>query len=310
MKFYGITCLVLGCSSVIEISDDEFTRITTAKRHLLTLLGLEEKFDLVLENYLEYERELLRLNLQRMLLQDCDGSSSMTDIQLLNRRLANHVLTARLYLDRVQHELKAIYREDSPLPGLLKQKIAEQYDNARGFRIIEAMRHYLQHRNLPVHELIHRMEPDNSCSPPQFRYILEPYVEVLQLRDDPQFKRSVLAELEQMGKLVNVTPLVRQHIEALCRVHQELRKHTAQDIEVWEQVMDMVLRRARESFGHAWPGLPGLAVVAGEQRDIYDQSETIGGDLRTRRMFFQHKNSNLGFLSRRYVSGAYAETAV
>jgi hypothetical protein len=71
---------VLGCSSVIEISDDEFTRITNAKRNFLTLLGIEEKFDLVLENYLEYERELLSLNLQRMLLQDFDGSSSMNSV--------------------------------------------------------------------------------------------------------------------------------------------------------------------------------------------------------------------------------------
>lgn len=307
MKFYGITCLVLGFSSFIEISDDEFTRITNAKRNLLTLLGIEEKFDLVLENYLEYERELLSLNLQRMLLQDFDGSSSMNDVQLINRRLANHLMTAHLYLDQVQHDLKTIYSENSQFPRILKQKVSEQYDNSRGFRIMEAIRNYIQHRSLPVHELIHRMEPDNSCAPPQFRYVLEPYVEVLQLRDDPKFKRSVLAELERMGKLVNVTPLVRQHIEALSRVHQELRKYTSQDIEAWEQVLERVLIRARESFGNA---LPGLAVVAGEQRDIYDQSEPIFGDLLARRLFLQRKNSNLGFISRRYVSGAYAENAV
>lgn len=310
MKFYGITCLVLGCSLVIEISDDEFTRITNAKRNFLTILGIEEKFDLVLENYLEYERELLSLNLQRMLLQDFDGSSSMNSVQTINRRLANHLMTARVYLDQVQHDLKTVYRENSEFPRILKQKVSEQYDNSRGFRVMEALRNFIQHRSLPVHELIHRMEPDNSCSPPQFRYVLEPYIEVLQLRDDPKFKRSILAELEQMGKLVNVTPLVRQHIEALGRVHQELRRHTAQDIEVWEHVLETVITRARESFGDVLPGLPGLAVVAGEQRDIYDQSEPIFSSLLARRLFLQRKNSNLGFLSRRYVSGAYTENAV
>jgi hypothetical protein len=219
-------------------------------------------------------------------------------------------MTARLYLDQVQHGLKIICSKNSQFPRILKQTVSEQYDHSRGFRIMEAIRNYIQHRNLPVHELIHRMQPDNSCSAPQFRYVLEPYLEVLQLRDDPKFKRSVLAELEQMGKLVNVTPLVRQHVEALSRVHQDFRKHTSQDIEAWEQVLEMVLIRARESFGQELPGLPGLAVVAGEQRDIYDHSEPISGDLLARRMFLQHKNSNLGFISRRYVSGAYAENAV
>ena len=310
MPFYGLTCVGRECLPVLEIAGDEFTQITQATRTLRTLLGLEEKFDIVLENYLEYEQALLGVNLQRMLLQDLDGSTAMTSIPLINRKVVNYLLTARVYLNQLQHDVKTIDCEPSRLVPLLQQIVSAQYQQSPGFRLLEALGKSLPHRSLPVHELTHRLEPDDACDPPQFRYMLEPYMEVSQLRDDPACTRAVLVELAQMGALVNVTPLVRQHIEALGRVHQALRRHTAQDIDVWEQVVESVLVRARASFGETFPGLPGLALMAGEQRDLYDHSEPIVGNLRARRLYFQHKNGNLGFLSRRYVSGASTEQAV
>jgi hypothetical protein len=43
----------------IEISEAEFQTLKCAKESLITVLNIEEKFDAVLENYSEYERELL-----------------------------------------------------------------------------------------------------------------------------------------------------------------------------------------------------------------------------------------------------------
>src|SRR4051812_48834289 len=83
------------------------------------------------------------LNLQRMLLKDFDRSSFTNSIQLINRRLAYHLMTARWYLDQVQHDLKTIYHENAQLPRMLKQKGSKQYENSRGFRIMEASRNLL-----------------------------------------------------------------------------------------------------------------------------------------------------------------------
>lgn len=63
---YGISACALENWPVLDISAGEFDAIKRAQRGLLTVLTIEEKFDAVLENYAEYERELLSLTLQRM----------------------------------------------------------------------------------------------------------------------------------------------------------------------------------------------------------------------------------------------------
>jgi len=67
-----------------------------AKHQLIVFLGIEEKLDLLLENYAEYERCLFDLAFHRLLFQDLDWISAQGDRQLMNRRLANLLSAARL----------------------------------------------------------------------------------------------------------------------------------------------------------------------------------------------------------------------
>jgi hypothetical protein len=53
-----ITAGQIGPWTDIEISSGEFDEIRFAKRHFFKLLGMEEKFEMLVANYLEYAREI------------------------------------------------------------------------------------------------------------------------------------------------------------------------------------------------------------------------------------------------------------
>jgi hypothetical protein len=60
--------LLKNCNSgplaSVDIGADEFCAIEEAKAKLTAILGIEEKFALLVENYAEYERTLLDLSLK------------------------------------------------------------------------------------------------------------------------------------------------------------------------------------------------------------------------------------------------------
>src|SRR5947208_13497242 len=97
---YGLTILAIGNTAFLEITPDEFRQIKTAKLIAMTALAIEEKFEILVENYSEYERTLLDLTLGKMIRMNFDAVSFAADRQLINRRIANLLMAARLYIDQ------------------------------------------------------------------------------------------------------------------------------------------------------------------------------------------------------------------
>jgi hypothetical protein len=95
----------LGSSVLVDIDEAAYVEVKRAKDALVAMISVEQKFDLVVENYSDYERELLDLSLHQALRGDLDWAGSQDDIAAVSRRLANLLSAARLYLDQVNHDL-------------------------------------------------------------------------------------------------------------------------------------------------------------------------------------------------------------
>ena len=150
---YGITRRVLGCKEFIEISKAEFEDVLRARDCFFDALGIEEKFDLVAENYAEFENELLRLTLRRMLFEDMNWASFREDLRVIHRRLANLLSACRLYADHSKHDVRLIYGDDSKVCRDLECAFSHEYDSRLGYCVLEALRNHMQHRGLPLYEL-------------------------------------------------------------------------------------------------------------------------------------------------------------
>jgi hypothetical protein len=192
---YMLTVLALGSWPFVEISAEEFAQAKDAKERLVTFIGIEEKLDILLENYAEYERHLLDLTLRRVLFRDLLWSSAMTDLQHLTRRLANFLSAARLYVDQSKHDLSSIYTSGSGQQEVLKQALSREYDGRFGYRVMEALRNYMQHRSLPIKKLGYPSIWEEVGSERMLRCSAEIYLDVVELREDKKFKSNVLGEL-------------------------------------------------------------------------------------------------------------------
>src|SRR6266849_1778491 len=127
----------IGPWPFVDISAQEFELVKTAKHNLFVLLGVEEKFNLVIGNYLEYEQELLNLALVHMASHNPTWSSFHDAKALINRRLANLLTVSRLYIDQVKHDISSIYGKNASTTIQVRQAFSEQYDRLFGYRVME-----------------------------------------------------------------------------------------------------------------------------------------------------------------------------
>jgi hypothetical protein len=133
---YAVVGLKRYC---VEISSEDFDLLRTARTHLFEALSIEEKLNLVLENYAEFEQELLNFSVNSMLFQDDDWSSGINEIHLANRRIINLLTTGRLCIDQVSHNIRSIYGADSEQEKAVKEKISQRMSEKSGQKAPKAI---------------------------------------------------------------------------------------------------------------------------------------------------------------------------
>lgn len=205
-----------------SIKRPEFEAAKRSKDIVVELLEMEEKFNILLGNYVEFERELLNLTLHNALSFDGNWNQHADEIHLLNRRLVNLLTTCKLYLDQLHHSLSDLVGPDHHLAVAVRKKCSEEYDERFGYRVLEALRNHVQHRSLPIHRINHRGKWREDRSARDHTATI--YIDPKRLADDPKFKKSVLRELKEASDFVDLKPLVRDYVTGIIAVHKYLRR--------------------------------------------------------------------------------------
>jgi hypothetical protein len=296
---HGITRLVLGCRQFADLTPEQYTEAKTAKERLLAALSIEEKLNLVLENYAEFEQELQALTMCQLLFHDRDWSSFTGEAQTINRRLANLLSACRLYIDQTRHDVSAVYGDDSDQLKQLNEAFSAEYDAYLGCRVLEALRNHVQHRSLPVHNLKYSLARDERPHRTLVKHTCIPCLSVKRIKDQGDFKAQVLEELEAGDDLVDLKPLVREYVASIGRVHEDLRQLMRDHVAKWEEVVYSIQSQFREAFGE---NVVGLAVVARDDDGVVRESAQIFEDLITRRRRLEQKNRNVADIRSHYVS--------
>ena len=286
----------------VEISSGDFDEIKDAKTKLTIALELEEKFELLVENYAEYERTLLDLTLTNMIRQDWVWTNFMDQRQLVNRRVANFLMTAQLYIDQAKHDIATMYGRESQAARDLKRAFDRESEESLGYRVMKKIRNHAQHRALPVGALsypgTHQQDGKSSV-----RFGIELQLDLDELRDDPRCDRQLLAELEENGAARDLTCMTRQFMESLSRVHESVRGLTEAEVAVWTAKIDDVVETANAKIGHTL----GLAAVSQEDEGTYREKVYVFPDLAKRARDMRTRYQNLKFSSGWYVSSALSK---
>ena len=294
---YGLAREVIGSRTFVPLAKQEFDGIADAKGALLLCLAIEERFDLVVENFLEFEMALLESTL-RDSVTTTEHQQAHAHRSLLNRRLGNLLSSARTYIDEAKAHVHRLVPSEF---DAVKAAFAREYDQRLGYRAMEALRNYVQHRGSPIAQVSYRahfvQRSDSDC----VAHTMEPRIRPSDFAQDGKFKAAVRRELQAIGEEVDLKPLEREYVEGLWAVHKEIRGWIAPLIGQWEGTMRDAQRRYEEASNQG-EGTVGLVAARRQADGSLSNQVAIVTDFNEHRRFLERKNYNLDHLADRYVS--------
>src|ERR1035437_3431480 len=246
-KRYCLRIATLDPWPSVDIGADEFRAIEEAKAKLTTILGIEEKFALLVENYTEYERTLLDLSLKNMINQEWHWGGFMDDTLLANRRIANLLTGATLYLYQVPKDLNALLGRKSKAAEAFKDAWAAEEARSLEFRVMRELRNHIQHRDLAIGNLSypgsHKKDGKSGV-----RFGIEVALDVEGICSDPKLRIDPADLRADAAK--DVTAVLRKSMDSLSRIHEWVREKTEEVVVGALQKIDHALRIAEVEIGH------------------------------------------------------------
>ena len=205
------------------IDEKLYKEIKQARDICLLAVVLEERLQFVLDNYAEWESELLD-QAQEHLLWQTRRSDAMQQRLTLDRRLANVLTAFRLYVDHTDTSLSDIFGKDSSELDAIKKIKNELYDNCFGYRFLEALRNHVQHCGLPVQIVTFHSGLVDGDLKSDIQFSVIPYTSLDTLAADKDFKKGILDEIKSIGEKIDLRRPIREYVSCIVRLHREVQK--------------------------------------------------------------------------------------
>ena len=300
---YYLWKAVLGHTPKVSITQVEYDRLLTSWAALAVIASLEEEWDSLIQNYIELELELIRSAMNTMVLSH-EGYHEANDTRLgFARRLSNLLHLCKSYLDHTPHYLKKL--TTTGLETAFKMATSAAYDASISYRFMEALRNYAQHRGLPLHGATFDSAwtgsfADNGQDKGMLRHSSFATIDLAKIRADGKFKASVLVELADSPDQLDVSILVREYIEGLAQVHENVRASIKPELDdASDAIRTAIAQYAAVNAGD----IIGLSVAEFDDAvGTAIASQNIFGDLLDRIQRLMQRNRNLVNLRLRYVS--------
>lgn len=299
---YYLWKAVLGRTPKIEITKGEHDAIIAARRAVSVVADIEEEWDCLVQNYIDLEMELLRSAMHSMVLNH-KSYHEFQEIRLgFSRRLSNLLQSCRSYLDHTPHHLNKLQSHAFADP--FRKLTNTAYDGHFGYRFMEALRNYAQHRGLPLHGASFEATwtgnlDDDSEHKGLLRHVVLASISLAKIKGDKKFSAKLLAEVDGDLEHLDVATLTREYIEALGGAHDGLRKLWSSALAEWKStVRDAIARYAEINDGNSI----GLSVAEFNQNGTVKCHVNIFDDLLLRVEQLARRNGSFVNLRRRYVT--------
>ncbi|MBA3677778.1 MAG: hypothetical protein H0W74_10325 [Sphingosinicella sp.] len=296
---YYLWKAVLGRTPKIEITKEEHDAIIVAWRSIVAVVAIEEEWDSLIRNYIELEMELLKSAMHSIVLNHESYHEMQQERLEFSRRLSNLLQTCRSYIDHAPHHLGKL--DDgafkAAFDGLRKTAHAAHF----GYRFMDAMRNYAQHRGVPLHGSTYNAQWTGDLvddAKGLLQHSVAASVNLDKIREDRNFNAKVRGELEGVDKL-DVATLTREYIEALGSIQTALRARLKESLTNWKGTV----RAAMEQYAAVNKGdVVGLSVAEFSTDDRLIAAVNIFDELLERQERLVRRNGSLVNLRRRYVT--------
>jgi hypothetical protein len=292
---YFLKVLVLAPTPEVKINKTTYQLCKVSMDILQHALSIEEKYELLISNYSDFENELLGITNKLLIRPPLNYSDFFDDRVLLNRKLVNLLTSARLYVDQMTQHVEACVPNMENVQLTTKSFFASEYDTNLSYSFMEALRNYVQHRGLPVHYVTmttSRVE-ENGESLLEFRVDLRAVKS--QLKKDKTFKKKILNQIDDEVDLRKTT---RQYIQSLSVIQSKIRVLTKESISNARSHIQNMQDEYKKVCSESVLGLNACYSISNE---ITDKVPLISewDDIRIK---LETRNGALIGLSRSYIS--------
>ncbi len=226
-----------GQFSELEIDQERFEQLKTSRQILFHAFAIEEKYEIIIRNFLELEREATNVSISEMVRNHIEYKDFF-DVRLaLNIRLVNLLTAVRLYTDQLSSHICSRMQSDENAKTDIKELFSKEYKACFEYRFIEALRNHVQHRGLPVH-LVSTKLKWTDLDDGLLEYSLCFSTQKKHLLLDDGFKNQVLNE---MPDAVNLRVATRIYIEAISRIHKQVRDKIEKNVDSARHVLDKAI---------------------------------------------------------------------
>lgn len=244
---FGLTTLVLGNTDFVPISEQEFCEIKVALDCLGQCLFVEEKYDFIVQNYAELTKAYERS--KELCISARPESEYRYDKSELNRHVVNLLTTTRMYIDQAKRYGKKINRLTGHCVLDFEAKFKVQYDEKLGYRVMEQLRNFVQHRGDAVHNVTYEAYKHYVDEQMQIKQRVEAYVNPDQLAKDKKFNSEVLCELKSLPKGGNLQDFTNEFLHGLAVVHSYFREQMRGHNEIAESIVNRTITTYKRTLG-------------------------------------------------------------
>lgn len=242
MQKYFLRRQLLNPGACIEIARQEYEALLLARKTLDDALAFEQKFELLLGNYKDFELAGARWSLSRTVESRFDYQSGADILMEANRLVVNFLATARLYADQVARVFSHLDLIE-PFKTTVNERLNNAYDVSFEYRFMAALRNHVQHRTTPIHRLGGRQVRREKTE--EWADLYTAWVLKTSLQDEGGFKSAVLAE---MPEEVDLRAAIRCYVTQVSEIHLGLRAYVHSKVKAARRLVgDAIQRYERET---------------------------------------------------------------
>lgn len=141
--------LVYGNYHAVEISKDEYFEIGASKEILRAAKSIEEKYDVLLESYIELEEHIASICIKARVRGHHDYADVYETLRDLNTRISVFLSIAKMYTDHLCSDAGTIKNGKWNFSKFVSEELVEHRAN-KYFLLAEALRNYAQHVGVSV----------------------------------------------------------------------------------------------------------------------------------------------------------------
>lgn len=212
-----------GLRGEIPITADEFEANRLAMKTLNDFTSFTENYRLVVESYRKVESAKHEAELDHIINNRTDCCDVLDTRVQLNATLVGYLASACFFRDSTDKQFSKLLAEDKF--AALKKHRSDIYDSIPEYRFVEALRNYVQHRELPVHTLTYQdfIEDKSRINTSDWVTCLSLYASRRKLKVDAKFKQIAL---EGLPEDIDLILCIRHHMEGIWSCHDYiLRTH-------------------------------------------------------------------------------------